>query len=37
VEAIWRGYKAGRVHWSRPWTLVVLAAFDACRKTVATA
>jgi asparagine synthase (glutamine-hydrolysing) len=37
VEAIWREYKAGRVHWSRPWTLVVLAAFDACRKTVATA
>ncbi len=37
VEAIWREYKAGRVHWSRPWTLVVLAAFDACRKTVAPA
>lgn len=37
VEAIWRGYKAGRIHWSRPWTLVVLAAFEAGRKTVATA
>jgi len=37
VEAIWREYKAGRVHWSRPWTLVVLAAFAACRKTMATA
>jgi asparagine synthase (glutamine-hydrolysing) len=37
VEAIWREYKAGQVHWSRPWTLVVLAAFEACRKTVATA
>ncbi len=32
MEAIWRGYKAGRIHWSRPWTLVVLAAFEACRK-----
>jgi hypothetical protein len=37
VETIWREYKAGRVHWSRPWTLVVLAAFEACRRTMATA
>jgi len=37
VEAVWREYKAGRVHWSRPWMLVVLAAFEACRRTVATA
>ena len=34
VQAVWREYRAGRVHWSRPWTLVVLAAFEACRKTV---
>jgi asparagine synthase (glutamine-hydrolysing) len=37
VEAVWREYKAGRIHWSRPWTLVVMAAFDARRRTVATA
>jgi asparagine synthase (glutamine-hydrolysing) len=37
IGAIWREYKAGRVHWSRPWALVVLAAFDASRKTMATA
>jgi asparagine synthase (glutamine-hydrolysing) len=36
VETVWREYKAGRVHWSRPWALVVLAAFEACRRTVAT-
>ncbi len=37
VEAIWEAYRAGRLHWSRPWALVVLAAFEACRKTAAAA
>jgi asparagine synthase (glutamine-hydrolysing) len=23
VEAIWKGFKGGRVHWSRPWALMV--------------
>ena len=26
VEAVWEGFRAGRIHWSRPWALVVLAA-----------
>jgi asparagine synthase (glutamine-hydrolysing) len=29
VERVWAGFKAGRLHWSRPWALVVLAHFDA--------
>jgi len=37
VEGIWEAYRAGRLHWSRPWALVVLAAFEACRKTGAAA
>ena len=32
VEAVWRGFAARRVHWSRPWALVVLAALDAARR-----
>jgi hypothetical protein len=32
VEAVWRGFAAGRCHWSRPWALVVLARFGAERR-----
>ena len=33
VEAVWSGFSAGRVHWSRAWALVVLARFgDGWRK-----
>ena len=32
VETVWRQFRAGRVHWSRPWALVALTAFEACRK-----
>jgi asparagine synthase (glutamine-hydrolysing) len=32
VEGIWREFRAGRVHWSRAWVLVVLASFAANRK-----
>ncbi len=37
VETIWRKFRAGRVHWSRPWALLVLAAFDAARRQRAAA
>src|SRR5262249_52349092 len=32
VERVWRGFRAGRVHWSRAWALVVLARVRAARK-----
>jgi asparagine synthase (glutamine-hydrolysing) len=32
VEGIWREFRAGRLHWSRAWVLVVLASFAANRK-----
>ena len=32
VEAVWRGFAAGRCHWSRPWALVVLARFGRHRR-----
>ena len=32
VEKVWRGFRAGRVHWSRAWALVVLSRFEAARK-----
>ena len=31
VKAVWEAFRAGRLHWSRPWALVVLAPFDARR------
>ena len=35
VEGVWTGFMAGRLHWSRAWALVVLARFDAGRRTAA--
>jgi asparagine synthase (glutamine-hydrolysing) len=32
IEDVWRRFKAGRLHWSRAWALVVLGRFDAGRK-----
>jgi asparagine synthase (glutamine-hydrolysing) len=32
VEDVWRRFKAGRLHWSRAWALVVLARFDVGRE-----
>ena len=29
VGAVWRQFRAGRVHWSRPWSLLVLAQFGS--------
>ena len=31
VENVWREFRAGRMHWSRPWALVVLSWFTANR------
>lgn len=32
VEAVWREFRAGRLHWSRPWALLVLSRFESVRK-----
>ncbi|HET7875185.1 MAG TPA: asparagine synthase (glutamine-hydrolyzing) [Methylomirabilota bacterium] len=32
VEQVWREFRAGRLHWSRPWALVVLGQHAASRK-----
>ncbi len=31
VDAVWDDFRAGRLHWSRPWALVALAGFEAAR------
>ncbi len=33
VEAVWREFSAGRLHWSRPWALFVLSQFESSRRT----
>jgi asparagine synthase (glutamine-hydrolysing) len=35
VRAVWRAFKAGRVHWSRPWALLVIAQVLAARRAAA--
>jgi asparagine synthase (glutamine-hydrolysing) len=32
VEAVWREFRAGRLHWSRPWALLVLSRFESVRR-----
>ena len=32
VERTWARYESGRLHWSRPWALVVLSAIEATRR-----
>jgi asparagine synthase (glutamine-hydrolysing) len=32
VESVWREFTAGRLHWSRPWALVVLGQHEASRE-----
>jgi asparagine synthase (glutamine-hydrolysing) len=35
VRAVWEAFKAGRVHWSRPWALIVLAQVETARRSAA--
>lgn len=32
VETVWRQFRAGRLHWSRPWALFVLSQFESSRR-----
>jgi asparagine synthase (glutamine-hydrolysing) len=32
AETVWRDYKEGRAHWSRPWALLALTAIEAERR-----
>ena len=33
VNAVWEAFRVGRLHWSRPWALVVLVRFGTGRAT----